>query len=221
MKHRNKIVSIIATVMLLACFAAIPVMAQVPTPCAFSGSVTLDGAVSPGSIITVKLADGTPVVTTPAVVTVTAGSQYGVVIPQEIGTGKPAQGDTLNFYVDGFLGGSDTWAAGGIKTLNLAATSAPAVVTYTLTTTVSPAGTGSVAKSPDLAQYPAGTVVTLTATASAGYQFSHWSGDAAGTSATTTVTMNANKAVTANFVQMPPQEAFANWLAAFIAALRA
>lgn len=121
MKHRKKIIGIIATVMLLACCATIPVMAQPPTPCAFSGEVTLDGGPCPGSIITVKLADGTAVATTPPTVTVNGASEYGVVVPQDIDTSEPAQGDTLKFYVDGYLGGTSTWAAGGIKPLDLEA----------------------------------------------------------------------------------------------------
>jgi len=121
MKHRKKIIGVIAVVMLLTALTAMPVMAQPPPPCAFSGDVTVNGAASPGSIVTVKLADGTPVATTPDQVVVGADSRYGVVIPQDPGTLKPAQGDTLNFYVDGLFGGSSTWAAGGIKTLDLAA----------------------------------------------------------------------------------------------------
>ena len=71
--------------------------------------------------------------------------------------------------------------------------------TYTLTTTASPAAGGTISRSPDAASYAAGTVVTLTATPASGYTFSSWSGGASGTSATTTVTVNANTSVTANF----------------------
>jgi uncharacterized repeat protein (TIGR02543 family) len=71
--------------------------------------------------------------------------------------------------------------------------------TYTLTTTASPTAGGTISRSPDAASYAAGTVVTLTATPASGYTFSNWSGGASGTSATTTVTVNANTSVTANF----------------------
>lgn len=125
MKHLKKIIGVIAGVVLLTCFVAIPAMATLPTPCAFSGDVTLDGAACPGSIITVQLEDGTPVVTMPAEVVVTVDSTHGVMIPQDPDTSKPAQGDTLKFYVDGHLatttGDMSTWAQGGLKTLNLAA----------------------------------------------------------------------------------------------------
>ena len=73
------------------------------------------------------------------------------------------------------------------------------IAQYTLTVAVSPSGGGSVAKSPDQTQYAAGTVVTLTATPAAGYTFSQWQGDATGSTNPTTVTMNANRTVTAVF----------------------
>jgi hypothetical protein len=51
--------------------------------------------------------------------------------------------------------------------------------------------------------YPAGTVVQLTATPDDGYQFRSWTGDiqhiANSNAASTTITMNANYAIVANF----------------------
>jgi uncharacterized repeat protein (TIGR02543 family) len=57
--------------------------------------------------------------------------------------------------------------------------------------------------------YDAGTVVGLEATPDAGYQFVNWTGDV-GTvanvnAATTTITMNGNYAITANFEEIAPQ----------------
>ena len=49
--------------------------------------------------------------------------------------------------------------------------------------------------------FPAGTEVTLTATAKAGYRFGDWSGDASGSGKSVTITMTKNMAVTANFVR--------------------
>ncbi len=72
---------------------------------------------------------------------------------------------------------------------------------YTLTINVSPQGSGVVYLNPSGGVYTAGTQVTLTATANSGYVFSSWSGDLTGTTNHTTITMNSNKSVTANFTQ--------------------
>jgi len=71
-----------------------------------------------------------------------------------------------------------------------------AINTYTLTIS---ATNGSVAKNPDQGSYNYGSAVILTATPATGYTFTGWSGDATGTTTPLTVTMNANKSITANF----------------------
>lgn len=73
------------------------------------------------------------------------------------------------------------------------------LATYTLSTSVSPTGSGTV--SPSSGTYVTGTNVSLTASAASGYRFDHWTGDATGTANPVTVTLNANKSVTAVFVQ--------------------
>jgi len=70
---------------------------------------------------------------------------------------------------------------------------------YTLTITIDPAAGGSVAKNPS-PPYHYGDEVTLTATPKTGYIFDRWSGNASGTSPTTTITMNEDKIVTAKFI---------------------
>jgi hypothetical protein len=83
---------------------------------------------------------------------------------------------------------------------------------FLLTVTKAGAGSGTVTSSPPgitcggsgsavcTATFPAGTQVTLTATPSgAGQQFVGWSGDCSGTAPTCTLTLNANKSVTATF----------------------
>jgi plastocyanin len=71
-----------------------------------------------------------------------------------------------------------------------------AIPTYTLTTS---ATNGTVTLNPAGGSYQSGTVVTLTATANSGYNFSSWSGDLTGSTNPSTITVNANKSVTANF----------------------
>ena len=58
---------------------------------------------------------------------------------------------------------------------------------------------GTVALSPVGPAYVGGTVVTMTAIPSVGYAFTSWTGDITGTANPATITMDANKSVTANF----------------------
>jgi uncharacterized repeat protein (TIGR02543 family) len=73
------------------------------------------------------------------------------------------------------------------------------VKAFTLSVLVSPTGGGTV--SPGSGAYDESANVTLTATPAAGYRFNNWSGDVSGNATTLTVTMNADKTVTANFVK--------------------
>ncbi len=70
---------------------------------------------------------------------------------------------------------------------------------YTLNVFLDPTEGGSVTLDPSGGTYPEGTVVTLTADPAENYQFAGWSGDASGTSATVSVTMDSDKQATANF----------------------
>ncbi|MFQ5865527.1 MAG: immunoglobulin domain-containing protein, partial [bacterium] len=70
---------------------------------------------------------------------------------------------------------------------------------YTLTVTT--AGAGSVTLEPSGGVYDAGTVVTLTAVADGGFEFSGWSGDLNGSSNPETITMDSNKSVMATFTE--------------------
>ncbi len=84
-------------------------------------------------------------------------------------------------------------------------TMAPAASsTYTLT--AGNDGHGTVTLNPAGGTYDSGSTVTLTPVASAGYQFSSWtganSGDVINTAGVYTIVMNGNKAVTANFTQI-------------------
>ncbi len=74
------------------------------------------------------------------------------------------------------------------------------VLEYTLTT--STVGNGSISLNPTGGTYLEGTVVTLTATADSGWQFDNWSGALSGSTNPTTITMDGNKSVTANFSEV-------------------
>ena len=103
------------------------------------------------------------------------------------------------------------WAHNGANRLahslvSLAPSGGTTPNTFTLTTNVN--GSGSVSRSPNAASYAAGTVVTLTATPAAGFQFSGWSGDLSGSANPTTITMSANRTVTATFTTTGGQGPF-------------
>jgi len=73
------------------------------------------------------------------------------------------------------------------------------VTQYTLTVNV--AGSGSVTLSPSGGIYADGTQVTLTPVPANGWAFSQWDGDLSGSENPTTINMDADKTVTATFVQ--------------------
>src|SRR5690554_3046645 len=73
---------------------------------------------------------------------------------------------------------------------------------YSLLIGVNPEGSGEVTTDPGGTVHKKRTTVKLTAVANTGWAFHEWTGDLTGTVDQTTVTMNAKKSVTANFVQM-------------------
>ena len=73
--------------------------------------------------------------------------------------------------------------------------------TFTLSVTVQ--GSGSVSLSPPGGVYNQGTVVSLAATAQPGWLFTSWQGDLSGSANPATLTMDANKAITAVFTAQP------------------
>jgi uncharacterized repeat protein (TIGR02543 family) len=73
---------------------------------------------------------------------------------------------------------------------------------YDLTIAVTPGGSGTTTPTAGVHLYGAGSVVDITAEAATGYRFVNWTGDVTNPNSTnTTVTMDANKTVTANFVE--------------------
>ncbi len=130
--------------------------------------------------------------------TVTTAGSYAFLIVQ----GEIDDGATIHFYVDGQKAGQTfPFHDGWTTTLNLTVPAAPPVE-YTLTMAVG--GSGTTEPSAGDHDYNAGTVVVISATPDAGWQFVNWTGAVADpNSATTTVTMDANKTVTANFSEIP------------------
>ena len=72
---------------------------------------------------------------------------------------------------------------------------------YTLTMAV--VGSGTTSPAVGTYTYDEGTVVPLSATPAAGWEFDHWSGDVTGSTNPTSVTMSGNKLVAAHFVEIP------------------
>lgn len=109
-----------------------------------------------------------------------------------VGVGSAKEGGFSDVHIDGLLNGT-----------------AANVSKFTLTTAVAPQGAGSVTVYPQAAEYEEGTEVTLTATENFGYDFVNWT-DAEGKElskdAKMTYTVNANAALTANFVKVDTYE---------------
>jgi len=83
-------------------------------------------------------------------------------------------------------------------------------ILYTLTMQVN--GSGSTTPTVGLHSHSEGTAVDITATPDSGWQFDSWTGDAADVdSATTTVTMDLDKTITANFSQITNSK-FIGWI---------
>ena len=72
--------------------------------------------------------------------------------------------------------------------------------------TVNTTGSGTVVVNPMHDFYDDGSTVTLAATPAAGFQFSGWNGDLNGLVNPSTLTMNADKSVTAAFTVLPPTQ---------------
>ncbi len=64
---------------------------------------------------------------------------------------------------------------------------------------VSPSGTGSAIPVPNAPSYAFGTLVSVTATPITGWHFTNWTGDAGSSSNALAITMDRDKAITANF----------------------
>jgi len=126
----------------------------------------------------------------PTIATISNSGSYQWTVPANIISGQyRIEAVYINEYeIYGAIGDSDYFT--------VVAAENPA--TYTLTTT---AVNGTITKTPNQSTFNSGDTVTLTAAPSAGYRFVNWTGDATGTTSPVTITMTANKSVTANFAQ--------------------
>lgn len=168
-----------------------------PTAQQFYGDVTLDGSPAPdGTSVTAKMNGRT------AGSDSTSGGSYSLTINTIDGD---QAGDSISFYVDGLSAGSTSLNPGAITSRNLSATSP--TPTYTLT--VQRSGNGSVSPSIGTHSYNEDTQVNVSASPSSGWAFDSWTGDVADpNSASTSVFMDDDKTITANFIELPPGETF-------------
>jgi len=178
---------LLAIIMPLNTVSAVPPIAQ-----SFYGTVTLDGAPAPnGTSVTAEM--NGRVAGSDSV----SGGEYSLTINTIEGD---HDGDTIYFYVAGYSAGSTSFSEGAITQRNLSATSPPEEYTLSISTS----GSGSVSGA---GTYEEGEVVNISANPADGWEFVNWTGDT-GTianvnSASTTITMNGDYSITANFVQLP------------------
>jgi hypothetical protein len=204
---RLRTLSLLAVAVALLAALAVPVLAADPVFSPLRGTVTIDGADAPAGT-TVAVFVGTEV-TARASVTTTIPGYYEVVV-----MGEAADvGKGLRLEVNGVAAmstpTSPTFTSYQPQVVALAVyIEEEPPVRYNLTISIHPAGWGSTQPAAGTHPLVENTNVTITATALNGYAFSHWSGDAAGTDPTITVTMNADHAIIANFevAEIPPVE---------------
>lgn len=130
------------------------------------------------------------------------GGQYDSGVTVTL-TATPASDYTFDYWSGSVAGASPTTniVMDADKSVTAHFEAAPVIERFTLTVNVSPPGAGSV--SPSGGEYDSGVTITLTANPDSGYTFDYWSGSAAGTSPTTTLTMDSDKSVTAYFAATP------------------
>jgi len=75
---------------------------------------------------------------------------------------------------------------------------------YTLKTSVTPPGSGTITLNPSGGTYDEGTAMTVTAHANTGYEFGYWSGTKTGSINPVQITMDSNKNIVAHFIENPP-----------------
>jgi len=177
-------------------------------PCQFFGEVTVDGANVPDGTQIKATIDGAVIEWTTTTFTSVGKSVYtDLQIPVDTGPPKNGgvEGDTVHFFVGPteIQGPDSTWTevTGYLVLHHLHVSTAPPE--YNLTMAV--VGNGTV--SPSSGDYPEGDM-TITATPESGWQFDGWStGDMSEiddpAAASTTLTLDKDKTVTATFSEIP------------------
>ena len=200
--------------------SAFPAYAPADVRAFLDGRAIDKGVAGPDNIYGVgRLSLGNPPTTAVTITTSPAGLQvtldgqtltapqavtWGTGVPHSVGTPSPQLSpnqQTRYVYA--------SWSDGGAQTHTITTPAAATTYTasfatqYLLTLAASPAGGGSVGASPGGPWYAAGVTVQLTATPSAGYVFTGWSGDCSGTANPLSVPMDAAKSCTASFAVAP------------------
>ena len=196
MKAKIGLLAILALVTLLLP-AALVAQEPPPIPLFFQGMVSIDGEPAPvGTIISAEI-EGVEVAGPEGI---TEAGRYGILIEADDNIGK-----TVVFKVNGIVAGQheyvDPWET---PTVELDLSIAGPVSTYTHGLTISSTEGGSVTNPGEgTFTYDDDEVVSLEATQDAGYRFDGWTGDvetvADVNDPATTITMDADKSVTANF----------------------
>ncbi len=155
---------------------------------------------APEFLLTItKTGTGTGTVTGNPVLTNGVSQLYFANTPVVL-TATPAAGSTFAGWSGACTGTSATCTVTMTAAKNVTATFNLVTVTqYAFTVNNAGTGAGTVSGATSGQLFPSGTVVTLTATPSAGSTFAGWTGACTGTSATCNVTMSANKTATATF----------------------
>jgi uncharacterized repeat protein (TIGR02543 family) len=131
--------------------------------------------------------------TSPSTITVIPGS-----VTLTIGAPSPQSGGSGTQYA------FSSWSDGGLQTHQITPTAdgtytANFGTRYYLTTSVDPSAGGTI--SPASGWYTSGATVQVQATPAAGYYFTGWSGDLAGTQKSASIAMTGPRTVTANFAR--------------------
>jgi len=111
-------------------------------------------------------------------------------------TATPAAGWVFTGWSGDLTGATNPATVTVTKNMAITATFAQS---FTITTSVNPAGGGNITLVPNKTTYQPGEQVQVTATANSGYSFTGWGGDLTGSNPTETVTVNSNLNIIANF----------------------